>query len=249
MARRKIIIRSFNGLGDLLFLTPTLRCIKGSYPESEVVVNTNCPELLKRNPFVDLINESRDGVFLGYADPIHCRNPTMHHILADWQIVCREYDLSLGAPALKPEIYTYIPFVRLSRGIGVQVMHKGHWDGKKVWPYFEKLIEVDSRCTEIPKTRTLDQLVHVIASFTAVVCAEGGISHIAKAIGVPAIVIYGGFAKPEWNGYEDQINLCNPLECSYCYNPKPCVHEIHKKCMKDISIEKVVKEIDTLWID
>ena len=77
--------------------------------------------------------------------------------------------------------------------------------------------------------------------FKAIVCAEGGISHIAKAVGTPAVVIYGGFAKPEWNGYPDQVNICNPLHCSYCYNSRACEkpNDIERECMKQITLEQV----------
>jgi len=75
----------------------------------------------------------------------------------------------------------------------------------------------------------------------AVVCAEGGISHIARALDVPAVVIYGGFAQPAWNGYKEQINLCNPLDCSYCYNPGPCTNAIERRCMREISTESVIE--------
>lgn len=242
----RIVIKSFNGIGDLLFVTPTLRRIKERYPDAEVVVNTNHPLLIYGSPYVDVINESREGVFLGYADPIHCKNPTKHHIVADWEIVSRAYNLDLEPPLLKPEIHIRDFKCPIHRtGVGVQVMHKGHWDGKKVWPHFQELVEVDDRCEPIPRFRNISELVWWIASRKAVVCAEGGISHIARAMGTPAIVIYGGFARPEWNGYEEHINICNPLDCSYCYNSHKCENIIHKQCMWEITVERVQKELDS----
>jgi len=241
----EITIKSFNGIGDLLFVTPTLKVIKEAYPDCHITVNTNYPDLLEDNPNVDVIGSENVGTFLGYDDPIHQKWPTAHHILKDWHIICEEYGLHTDKPALQPELYlnfmTALDVLEKHRSpIGVQIIHKGHWHAKKIWPKFDYLSRLP-KFVPIPKVPSIKDLIYFIACCKAVVCAEGGISHIAKAVGTPAIVIYGGFAKPEWNGYEDQINVCNEKWCSYCYNPKPCENEIERICMKEISIEHVCR--------
>jgi len=230
-----IVIQSFNGIGDLLFLTPSLSAINAAYPDARIVVNTNYPLLLLGNPYVDAVGNRREGVFLGYPDPIHHKRPTQHHILSDWEIVCRSYGLDTERPALKPELYFGMP----DRGgrVRVQVMHKGQWHGKKVWHGFKRLAQKYG-FDEIPRLPSVAALAHYIAESACVVCAEGAISHIAKAVGTPAVVIYGGFADPIWNGYEDQTNLTQTLECSPCYNPDPCRFK-SKPCMEYISVEHV----------
>lgn len=237
----EIRIKSFNGIGDLLFVTPTLRRIKEAYPEARVVVNTNHPGLIAASPFVDGINEGQDGVFLGYPDPIHRVLPTKHHILSDWEIVSKAYRLELEPPTLRPEIYLAGGMRRTATRypIGVQVLHKGHWHNKKVWPGFWALSNLPG-FEPIPRCQTVDELVRVVGSYRAVVCAEGGISHIARAFDVPAVVVYGGFANPTWNGYDGQVNICNPLSCSYCYNPDPCLDPVERRCMREISFETII---------
>ena len=106
---KEIKIHSFNGIGDLLFVTPTLRVIKEAYPDSVITVNTNYPDLLINNPFVDNINAGEGGVFLGYPDPIHQIWPVQHHIISDWKIVCRTYELDTEQPELRPELYLPVP--------------------------------------------------------------------------------------------------------------------------------------------
>lgn len=253
----EIKIRSFHGIGDLLFCTPALPKIKQEYPEAKIIINTNYPELLKDNPYVDVVNDgTREGVYLNYPDPVKRKDPTKHHIESDWEVISKHYNLKTMAPELKPEIYFLKEEELVKNGtIGVQTMHKGQWHGKKVWPYFEKFIEYanlndkNSPYNElglfeaIPKFPNIKKLVEYIASCRAVVCAEGGISHIAKAVDTPAIVIYGGFAKPMWNGYLDQINITYPMQCSYCYNPGPCLSLTEKECMKAISIKQVFKAV------
>jgi len=228
----KITIQSFNGIGDLLFVTPTLRCLKEADRNLEIVVNTNYPALVRGNPFVDGIGSVREGTKLSYPDPIHCKEPICHHIISDWKIIIHEYDISTIVPSLQPEIF--MERVKREERIGVQVLHKGQWHKKKVWPYFEELAK---DYTPIPHCKDILELVTFIASCKLVVCAEGGISHIAKAAGTPAIVIYGGWANPEWNGYADQVNIVSRPECSYCYNSYLCKGEY--RCLTGISVEYV----------
>ena len=247
---KKVVIKSYNGIGDLLFVTPTLRRIKEKYgSEVEVVINTNYPELVEANPFVDRINESRDGIFLGYPDPIHRQWPDCHHIISDWKIVRDAYLLDIEKPELKPEIHMTGLNVEKKDRIGVQVLHKGHWNQKKVWPKFGDLVRIapeEYNLVEIPLLPNVRELVKFILSCKAVVCAEGGVSHIARAFDVPAIVIYGGFANPEWNGYKEQINIVNQKWCSWCYNPSPCKEKVERLCMKEITVEQILHAIKGL---
>jgi len=233
--KSSIVIQSFNGIGDLLFVTPTLRRLKEANPSIHITVNTNYPDLLKFNPFVDVVGSDRVGGKLSYPDPIHCKEPTCHHIMSDWKIITNAINFKMKPPKFFPEIYLPLP----CRGdnIGIQVLHKRQWGGKKVWPYFKELAELYS---PIPHVNSIIELVEFIASCKLVVCAEGGISHIAKAVGTHAIVIYGGWCNPEWNGYVDQINVVNKVDCSYCYNSHLCKED--HKCLKEISV-KSVKEI------
>lgn len=247
MAIKRIVVKSYNGIGDLLFLTPTLRVIKETYgSDVSVEVNTNYPDLLRNNPFVDVVGVKKEGVFLGYADPIHCKIPTKHHIIADWEIVCKAYDLKTDRPKLQPELYLPLHGVKQNGKVGIQVIHKGHWYKKKVWPYFGQLLASSGIFEALHRVPTVAALVRQIASYKCVVCSEGGISHIAKALGVPAVVIFGGFASPEWSGYEDQTNLCNRLHCSYCYHLGPCVEEPERKCMREISMTQVEEAIEEI---
>lgn len=233
----KIIIKSFNGIGDLLFVTPTLRVVKEAYPDSVIIVNTNRPSLLKNNPFVDKIETKNEGVFLDYPAPAGGMPPYQHHIISDWEIVCKAYNITTERPALKPELYIEKSSTK-RKIIGVQIEHKGLWHNKKVWPYFKKLAN-ENHFEPIPHitNNSMSNLVKKISGYKCVVCAEGGISHIAKALGVPAVVLYGGFADPLWNGYEDQTNLTSNVDCKYCYNAKPC--ERGYKCWDQISVSYV----------
>lgn len=238
-----IVIKSFNGIGDCLFMTPTLRKIKEAYPDRKIIVNTNYPLLLENNPFIDEVNtRGKEGVFLGYDDPIHRKWPRKHHILRDWEIVCQQYGIQTEIPILKPEIYFKFKHGDRKGNIGVQVIHKNHWHGKKNWGKFSELSE-ESGFQPIPKVGGVREIVEFLTSCRAIICAEGGISHLCRALDIPCVVVYGGFADPEWNGYKEQINITNRKYCSYCYNPGPCINPVEKECMQEIKITTVKKAV------
>ncbi len=71
---------------------------------------------------------------------------------------------------------------------------------------------------------------------------EGAMHHAAAALGIPAVVIYGGFVSPAQTGYESQINLCSGgepcgrrVECAHCATS-----------MRAITVRDVLDAIETL---
>lgn len=84
----------------------------------------------------------------------------------------------------------------------------------------------------------------VLASCTALVCQVGFLMHAAAAVGTRAVVIYGGFEAPWESGYEQNVNLYSDLQCSPCWQRKPCVHD--KECMRRISVEEVLEGLEKI---
>ena len=61
---------------------------------------------------------------------------------------------------------------------------------------------------------------------------EGGLHHAPAALGVPAVVIFGGYITP-WNtGYDGHINLYADHPLSPCGERLPCDH--CRVCMASI---------------
>lgn len=235
---RRLTLRNFNGIGDLLFITPSLPLIRSLDPDLHIHVNTMHPQLLEGNPFVGSVGNKREGLYLSYPDPWSGVAPTKHHILSVKDCISNHYHLLIPNPELKPLLYLN-PLYPESEDILVQTIHKRQWGAKKVWPKFDLL----SRKSGFRALRLVSderELVRRIMAAPAIVCSEGGLSHIAKAVGTPAVVVYGGWAKPEWNGYMDQVNITNALKCSPCYNKFPC--ERSMVCMSQIPLEKVMNE-------
>lgn len=76
----------------------------------------------------------------------------------------------------------------------------------------------------------------VVRRARLVITHEGGMHHTSAALGVPTIVLFGGFISPKQTGYECQTNLFTGTEP--CGMRIPCGHCDH--AMKKISVEEVL---------
>lgn len=227
-----------------MFITPSLPVIKQAYPDARVIIKTVYPEVFYRNPYIDSLQlDLNNGVFVGYNYPGWGIRPDRHHILAVWKDICDAFNLDTEKPSLQPELYVPYDSVEKTNDVLVQTMHVHQWHSKKVWDKFDTLATIYE---PIPQVVGVYALIRLIASARCVVCSEGAISHIAKAVGTPAVVIFGGWSSPDWNGYDDQINITNVKECSYCWNPDPCVNETERLCMQEITLEQVQSTVESL---
>lgn len=91
-------------------------------------------------------------------------------------------------------------------------------------------------------TDTFRQAAAVLANSVACVVPEGGLHHAAAALGIPAVVIYGGFISPKQTGYEDQVSIFTGG--SPCGMRIPCSH--CAKAMSQIKPDRVFHELERL---
>jgi len=95
---------------------------------------------------------------------------------------------------------------------------------------------------ELIETRNFRHACAVLARARAAVLTEGGLHHGAAAVGVRAVVIYGGYISPRQTGYDLHVNLFT--------GGKPCGMRIRcehcAKAMAAIAPEMVVVELRRL---
>jgi Glycosyltransferase family 9 (heptosyltransferase) len=79
------------------------------------------------------------------------------------------------------------------------------------------------RGVRVVKTPTFRHALAVLNRASTAVLPEGGLHHGAAALGIPAVVIFGGFIPPQVTGYAMHINLngnadaCGSLQrCQHC---------------------------------
>lgn len=97
------------------------------------------------------------------------------------------------------------------------------------------------RVRTFPLTSLVDALQY-LRHARLYVGPEGGMHHAAAALGVPAVVIFGGFIAPDVTGYRSHINLFAGGEA--CGMRIACAH--CARAMAAITVDRVVDSILTL---
>lgn len=89
-------------------------------------------------------------------------------------------------------------------------------------------------------TETFREACAVLAHSQAYVGPEGGLHHASAAVGLPAVVLFGGFISPQQTGYAAHRNLFTGGEpCGMRY---PCEH--CRQAMDRITVAMVAEEIE-----
>lgn len=91
------------------------------------------------------------------------------------------------------------------------------------------------------RTRSLRDAYSILANASLYVGSEGGLHHAAAALGVPGVVIFGGFIPPQVTGYDFHINLTGGAKaCGSLHN---CLHCI--EAMERITIANVMDAVQS----
>ncbi len=69
---------------------------------------------------------------------------------------------------------------------------------------------------------------------------EGGLHHGAAAVGIPAVILFGGFIPPQITGYDTHTNLTGGAEA--CGSLRSCQH--CRDAMSKISADEVIEEAE-----
>lgn len=83
------------------------------------------------------------------------------------------------------------------------------------------------RGVEFVHTNSMRYAAAVLAGARAAVLPEGGLHHVAAAVGCAAVVLYGGFITPAVTGYAGQVGLFHatsehPLGCGWRRSCRHC---------------------------
>jgi lipopolysaccharide heptosyltransferase I len=109
--------------------------------------------------------------------------------------------------------------------------------------------DIASRCKTTPQSlageTTIEEMVALIAGATAVLCNDSGPLHIATALGVPAVAIFGPTSPDRTGPYGPSAKvLRHNLDCSPCYlrQLRQCPHD--HACMEAISSASAAEALD-----
>ncbi len=101
------------------------------------------------------------------------------------------------------------------------------------------------RCDAAIQIKTPDfrHALAVLARAALYIGPEGGLHHGAAAVGIPAVVLFGGFIPPEVTGYPTHVNLTGGTRVA-CGKLRRCQHCL--AAMNAISVEKVLQSAERL---
>ena len=117
------------------------------------------------------------------------------------------------------------------------------FQGPQEEPYVKKIVQGFSATVRIINTSLRDYIVH-IASCSVVLSMDSACGHIAAALDVPSVVVFGPaksqFCKPI--GEKVRIVQVDNVPCRPC-NQKKCIHHQYHYCMKEISSEQIINQM------
>ena len=141
-------------------------------------------------------------------------------------------------------------FASLAEGLhkkGVVVALIGSLQDKNEIDAFKRLYKGDH--LDFFNQLTISQLAYFLTQAHAYVSADTGPAHLAAAMGVPSVILYGPTSPSVYGAWGPQVHyIYKKLWCSPCASNKNskeivCINKIYDTCMKDISVEEVAAKL------
>ncbi len=264
---RSIFIKGFSSaIGDSLLLSSVLPHVRKKYPDKKIIVKTSKPELFLNNPYPDWVTSRHIKTTKKFIRP-------KYHIWPDktesvYLQMMQYFGFNFEGT---PEIYLSEKEINSVREefdfdyIAVCPTGKqGFCGNRKEWGFdkFQKVVnsfpQIKFVQIGLENDTLLDNVIDrrgknirypgaIIKNSLFFFGLEGGLMHIAKAVGKRAVIIYGGVILEESTGYQENINITNKIYCSPCYNSDKKIGDCeHMTCMKEITHEVVIENIAIL---
>ncbi|MEC4682641.1 MAG: glycosyltransferase family 9 protein [Nitrospirota bacterium] len=256
------------GIGDVLMCTPVLREARLRNPGGYIRFFTDYPQLVKGLPYIDEVlpmQESPESVIrLSYEEAV----PTKFH-LARIMGDCIGIDVDNVTPDCMVQNDLRVLYRNRwgNTKTIVALISPSKFTPNKEWPigYWEELFRRilgkvrvvlvgsgnnykfnfdDEMLVDLRSQTSLEDLVAIVSTADLYVGPVSGPFHISAALGVPSVVIAGGYELPENTSYEGSVALTRSPVCSPCWLRTECPYS--KKCLADILPDEVEKEISRL---
>jgi len=96
------------------------------------------------------------------------------------------------------------------------------------------------RGVKVVATESFRHALSILRGAKLYVGAEGGLHHGAAAVGIPAVVLFGGWIPPSVTGYDTHENLS--VGDNFCGSFSPCQH--CRDAMASIGVDRVMSAIE-----
>lgn len=146
-------------------------------------------------------------------------------------------------PAKRWPAAHYAALARAKREVGWQVWLFGSDKDAAVTAEINALS--DGQCVDLAGKTSLVEVVDLLAAARCVVSNDSGLMHVAAAVGVPLIALYGSSDPVYTPPLSDQARVLSlNLSCSPCFK-RECPLG-HFDCLNHLMPERVSAEMDTL---
>jgi len=271
---RSIVLRRAGGIGDVLMSTAALRHLRRRYPRSHItyVTDRHNADVLELNPHVDQIVErhepDREGLDIDlchediWDSGVHVIDKYLTLVEAPAD-AARRVDLLLS-----PDDRRFArEFLGRRTEEPVIVIHARSNMRCKDWPMWrwadlverlrmrywvvqvgkegEELIPGCLDATGLPGPAPLRKTAALVEQACMAICVDSCVQHFAAALGVPAVVLYGGSSSPKLSGYPHNLNVHTPFACTCDLSngfTSACPHDY--ECMTAITPELVLEQME-----
>lgn len=249
--------RSSHSLGDNLLMTSVLRDLKTKDPSKKIIVETEWTKLFKNNPYPTWVTQKHFTTTKRHYRTTYKIEETTTKSLYEqlYNSVnlsgkgCPELFLSVEEVQKMKTKYPFKYIVICPVGVQTFSANRKEWGFnnfqqlRKLLKEFE-FVQIGSKSDPLLKNvndaRGLDirESAAVLRNSILFIGLEGGLMHTAKAVGGKAVILYGGFIKPEISGYDDFTNIYKETYCSPCFHS----HKPHSICETMICFEGITPE-------
>lgn len=261
---KAIFIRwTSHALGDNLLLSMLLPDLRRMKPDYKIIVETKHPELFINNPYPNWVTSTHFSTTKKFIKPKYTVNR---------ETSCSIFSQMMSYIGIRedrsPKLYLSDVEIQIVKSdfpdpylVIAPVGRTKFSANRKEWGFdkFQHLVELlndttilqvgmpsdlllrgvcDARFIDVRKTAA------IIANAVLFIGLEGGLMHLARSVDTPAVIIYGGYIKPEISGYPLNVNIATNEPCSPCYDSNQRQTDCeHMRCMKQISVGDVYNAV------
>ncbi len=92
--------------------------------------------------------------------------------------------------------------------------------------------------TDLRGRTTMRESAAVLSAAWGFIGLIGFAMHLARAVGTPSVIVFGGREHPREDGYPGNVNLFTEMHCSPCWLVNHCPYD--RECMRRISADHVI---------
>jgi ADP-heptose:LPS heptosyltransferase len=263
--RTVFLRRISNALGDNLLLTALLPGLREKKPEHKVVVETPRPEIFLHNPYVAWVTTKHlkttrrhikpkyrvlDGTEKSFIEQMRA------YIGWEGRAVPQLY-LSEAEKRKARQRFPFPYFAIAPTGKSGFSANRKEWGIDNFQHLLGMLADLDLRAVQVglagdpllahvedARGLSLRETAAVIDHAELFLGLEGGLMHLAKSVGKPSVIIYGGYIRPQISGYADNLNIYQAVHCSPCYTSESALADCPTMiCMRKITPAEVFDQI------